>query len=83
MRASIIANGLEGFVTGDSVCPDRYLNTTEGESSRSTVQISQKQENLEYITWMKTDKFLQSWMLSSMVDSVLVMVINCESSLEL
>ena len=58
MRTSIIANGLEGFITGNNVCPDHYLNTTEGESSRSTVQISQKQENPEYIAWMKTNKLL-------------------------
>ncbi|KAH9736625.1 retrovirus-related pol polyprotein from transposon RE1 [Citrus sinensis] len=83
VRASIIANGLEGFVTGDSICPDRYLNLTEGESSSSAMLISQRQENPEYIVWMKTDKLLQSWMLSSMVDNVLIMVINCESSLEL
>ncbi|KAL9411155.1 hypothetical protein AB3S75_044862 [Citrus x aurantiifolia] len=63
VRASIIANGLEGFVTGDSICPDRYLNSTEGESSSSAVLISQRQENPEYIVWMKTDKLLQSWML--------------------
>ena len=83
VRASIIANGLEGFVTGDSVCPDRYLNLIEGEPSSSAVLISQRQENPEYIVWMKTDKLLQSWMLSSMVDNVLIMVINCESLLEL
>ena len=32
---------------------------------------------------MKIDKLLQSWMFSSMVDNVLIMVINCETSLEL
>lgn len=40
-------------------------------------------ENPEFIAWKKTDKMLQSWMFSSMVDNVLVMVISCETSQEL
>ncbi|KAL9414845.1 hypothetical protein AB3S75_043161 [Citrus x aurantiifolia] len=83
VRTSIIANGLESFINGESVCPERYLTDSIQELQRSGAGTSQKQENPEYILWMKTDKLLQSWMLSSMVDNVLIMVINCETSLEL
>lgn len=89
VRATIIANGLERFINGNSVCLERYLTELKGElrrsgvQSRSGAQSSQRQENPEYITRMKTDKLLQSWMLSSMVDNVLIMVIQCEASLEL
>ena len=83
VRTSIIANGLESFINGENVCPEHYLTESTQELRRSGAEASQKQENPDYALWMKTDKLLQSWMLSSMVDNVLIMVINCETSLEL
>ncbi|KAH9689176.1 retrovirus-related pol polyprotein from transposon RE1 [Citrus sinensis] len=83
VRTSIIANGLESFINGENLCPERYLTGSTQELRRSGAEASQKQENPDYALWMKTDKLLQSWMLSSMVDNVLIMVINCETSLEL
>ena len=83
VRISIIANGLESFINGENVCPERYLTESTQELGRSGAEASQKQKNPDYALWMKTDKLLQSWMLSSMVDNVLIMVINCETSLEL
>ncbi|KAH9686754.1 Disease resistance protein [Citrus sinensis] len=40
---------------------------------RSEAQSSSRRENPDYIDWKKTDKLLQSWMLSSMADNVLIM----------
>lgn len=78
-----MANGLEGFINGNSVCPERYIIESTEESSRFGAQVLQRQENPEYITWTKTDKLLLSWMLSSIVDNVLIMVTYCETLLAL
>lgn len=83
VRASIIANGLEGFINGDSQCPNRFLTETEGESSSIEARRSNRRETPNFVDWKKTDKLLQSWMLSSMVDNELIMVVDCDSSLEL
>ena len=83
IRASIIANGLEGFINGESQCPDRFLSSYKSAVSRSEAQSSSRRENPDYIEWKKIDKLLQSRMLSSMVDNVLSMVMDCDTSLEL
>lgn len=49
-----MANCLEGFINGSSVCLERYLTKS------TEAQVLQRQENLECITWMKTDKLLLS-----------------------
>lgn len=38
VRASIIANGLEGFINGDNVCPNLFLIVSTRESSRYRAQ---------------------------------------------
>ena len=81
IQASIIANGLEGFINGDRTY--RFLSSYENAASRSETQSSSRRENPNYIDWKKTDKLLQSWMLSSMVDNVLIMVVDCDTSLEI
>ena len=82
VRASIIANSLEGFINGDSQCPNRLLTEAEGESSSTEARRSNRRETPNFVDWKKTDKLLQSWMLSSMVDNVLIMVVDCDSSRE-
>lgn len=59
------------------------LIESDEESNRSEIIPARQTENPEYVAWKKTDKMLQSWMFSSMVDNVLIMVINCETSQEL
>ena len=34
IRASITANGLDGFINGESLCPDRFLSSYENAVSR-------------------------------------------------
>ena len=53
VRTSIMANGLGGFINGNNVCPTRFLTESEGESSGSGIPAIQRQENPDYITWMK------------------------------
>ena len=83
IQASIIANGLEGLINGESPCPDHFLSSYENAASRSKAPSSSRRENSDYIDWKKNDKLLQSWMLSSMVDNVLIMVVYCDTSLEI
>ena len=49
VRASIIANSLEGFINGDSQCPNRFLTETEGESSSIEARRSNRRETPNYI----------------------------------
>ncbi|KAH9661600.1 retrovirus-related pol polyprotein from transposon RE1 [Citrus sinensis] len=79
VRTSIIANGLESFINGENVCPERYLVESTQESRRSGAEASQKQENPDYALWMKTDKLLQSWMLSSMLWEMLAEIFMSQS----
>ncbi|KAL9437330.1 hypothetical protein AB3S75_023233 [Citrus x aurantiifolia] len=58
VRASIIANGLEGFINGDSQCPNRFLTETEGESSSIEARRSNHRETPNFVDWKKTDKLL-------------------------
>ncbi|KAH9754624.1 retrovirus-related pol polyprotein from transposon RE1 [Citrus sinensis] len=67
IQASIIANGLEGFINGESPCPYRFLSSYENAASRSEAPSSSRRENSDYIDWKKAEKLLQSWMLSSMI----------------
>lgn len=80
--ASITENGVEGCFNGDKPCSSQFLHESNAEFIRSDITTT-RTENPEYITWKKTDKLLQSWMFSSMIESVLIMVINCETSQEL
>lgn len=81
--ASIIGNGLEGFINGETPCSEQFLSRSTEESSRSGGTTVRPTENPEFIAWKQTDKMLQSWMFSSMVDNVLIMMISCETSQEL
>ena len=47
--ASITANGLDGFINGESLCPDRFLPSYENAVSRSEAQSSSRRENPDYI----------------------------------
>ena len=78
--ASIIGNGLEGFINRDNPCPTQFLSESMAESSRSSAIAVRQTENSEYTEWKKTDKLLQSWLFSSMMNNVLIMVISCEAS---
>ena len=81
--ASIIRNGLEGLINGGNPCPAQFLSESMAESSRSSVIAVRQIKNPEYIQWKKTNKLLQSWLFSSMMDNMLIMVISCETSQDL
>ncbi|KAK9181029.1 hypothetical protein WN944_024166 [Citrus x changshan-huyou] len=72
--ASIIRNGLEGLINGGNPCPAQFLSESMAESSRSSVIAVRQIKNPEYIQWKKTNKLLQSWLFSSMMDNMLIMI---------
>ena len=43
--ASIIGNGLEGFINGDNPCPAQFLSESMAESSRSSAMAVRQTEN--------------------------------------
>ena len=63
--ASVKGNSLEGFINGDLKCPEQFLPfTSTGEASTSNASES-RSTNPDFITWMKTNQLILSWMLSS------------------
>lgn len=81
--AFIIGNALKGFINGDKPYPAQFLSKSSEKSSRSSAVAIRQTKNLEYIMWKKPDKLFQSWLLSSMMDNVLIMVVSCETSQDL
>lgn len=72
--SSIRANKLEGFTDGSHVCPPRFF-TSPG-SNQTTITTP----NLEYQIWKKQDHILLSWLLSSLGEGVLGIVVDCSTS---
>ncbi|KAL9447356.1 hypothetical protein AB3S75_014926 [Citrus x aurantiifolia] len=75
--ASIRSNRLEDFVTGAKSVPDKCLLLTEADGS------TQQIENPEYQIWRSQDQTLLGWLLSSLSEGILSLVINCESSFDI
>ncbi|KAH9801351.1 retrovirus-related pol polyprotein from transposon RE1 [Citrus sinensis] len=64
--ASIQGNGLEGYIDGSITAP--YSD--------------QRIPNSEFVIWKRTDQQLLGWLLSSMTESVLGIVLGCKTSFE-
>ncbi|KAH9785453.1 retrovirus-related pol polyprotein from transposon RE1 [Citrus sinensis] len=64
--ASIQGNGLEGYIDGSITAP--YTD--------------QRILNSEFVIWKRTDQQLLGWLLSSMTESVLGIVLGCKTSFE-
>lgn len=74
--SSIRANELAGFVDGSQVCPPRFfMNPGPNGTTINT-------PNLEYQVWNKQDHILLSWLLSSLSEGILGMVVDCSTSCE-
>ncbi|KAK9200295.1 hypothetical protein WN944_015492 [Citrus x changshan-huyou] len=72
--ALIRGNRLEDFVTGA-----RSVRLLLTEADGSTQQV----ENPEYQIWRSQDQTLLGWLLSSLSEGILSLVINCESSFDI
>ena len=72
--ASIRGNRLEDFITGIKSAPEESILLAGVDGS------TQRIENLEYQIWRSQDQILLSWLLSTLSEGILSLVINCESS---
>lgn len=72
--SSIRANKLEVFTYGSHVCPPRFFTSTG--SNQTTITTP----NLEYQIWKKQEHILLSWLLSSLSEWVLGIVVDCSTS---
>ena len=69
------AYDLEAFLLGTKSKPNEVIV----DSSNPTVSIN----NLEYVSWMRIDQFVMSWLLSSVSEQMLSHVIHCQSLVEI
>ncbi|KAH9722711.1 Disease resistance-like protein DSC1 [Citrus sinensis] len=72
--ASIRGNRLEDFITGIKSAPEESILLAGVDGS------TQRIENPEYQIWRSQDQILLSWLLSTLSEGILSLVINCESS---
>ena len=73
---TIRGNRLEDFISGNQIIPGQYISNTIVDES------VQKIENPAYINWRAQDQTLLGWILSSISESILNIVLNCENSFE-
>ncbi|KAH9803128.1 G-type lectin S-receptor-like serine/threonine-protein kinase [Citrus sinensis] len=74
--ASIRGNRLEGFINGTKPAPEEQFTQVGADGS------IQKIDNPEYQNWRSQDQTLFGWMLSSISEGTLNLVINCGSSFD-
>ena len=74
--ASIRGNRLEGFINGTKPAPEEQFTQVGADGS------IQKIDNPEYQNWRSQDQTLLGWMLSSISEGTLNLVINCGSSFD-
>ncbi|KAH9659793.1 Receptor-like protein 13 [Citrus sinensis] len=74
--ASIRGNRLEGFINGTKPAPEEQFTQV------GAYGYIQKIDNPEYQNWRSQDQTLLGWMLSSISEGTLNLVINCGSSFD-
>ena len=79
---SIKGNGLEDFINGNKVCPEKFFSATGFVAGFSTGTENQE-INSAYTMWIKTDQLILSWMLLSIQPNLLTTVIHCSTGKEL
>ncbi|PON77881.1 hypothetical protein PanWU01x14_022350, partial [Parasponia andersonii] len=83
---TVQAHDLEGFLLGTRVCPAQYISLQDGEgtsnaanSSFGTMATPAQRLNLEYVSWIRTNQALMSWLLASNTKAMLRHVVRCTS----
>lgn len=74
VTASIKGNRLESFINGTSKITDTYITIRTEEGANQIIS------NPEFIAWSAKDQMLLGWMLSSMTESILSLVMNWHTS---
>ncbi|KAK6150976.1 hypothetical protein DH2020_015908 [Rehmannia glutinosa] len=72
--ATATAYGFEEFLFGSASSPSQFI-VDDSSGKKAT--------NPEYVIWLRKDKFLFSWMLNSISDSMLGYVNRCSTSCEI
>ncbi|CAA0841034.1 cysteine-rich RLK (RECEPTOR-like protein kinase) 8, partial [Striga hermonthica] len=65
--------GLEGFILGTSIPPEKFTTDENGNQSINPL----------YISWQKQDQLLVSWVLSSLTEEILINTIGLNTSSEI
>ena len=73
---TIRGNRLEDFISGNQIIPEQYISNTVADGS------VQRITNPAYINWRAQDQTLLGWILSSISECILNIVLNCENSFE-
>ena len=76
MLPSIRGNNLESLINGAKLVPTKFLVQVEEDQTVTTV------ENSKYVQWLRQDQLLLSWLLSTMTESVLSIVVRYTTSFE-
>ncbi|CAA0820292.1 Unknown protein, partial [Striga hermonthica] len=69
--SAIIGYGLENFIAADSHPPERFIST-DGTTPPTL--------NPAYATWLRQDQLLLSWLLSSLSENLLIMMVGKNTS---
>lgn len=76
--AAIRGYGLEGFITGTSEIPPEFISE-QGKEKDTIVKVP----NPEYTIWLRQDSILSSWILSSLTENILTLMVGLETSSEI
>ncbi|KAK6119364.1 hypothetical protein DH2020_046895 [Rehmannia glutinosa] len=71
---AIVGYGLEGFISSQNTPPARLI-TSENTSQTSL--------NPDFVTWLRQDQLLASWLLSSLTENLLILMVGKNSSREI
>ncbi|KAK6122801.1 hypothetical protein DH2020_043463 [Rehmannia glutinosa] len=74
VHTAIKGYGLEGFITGAAKAPASFIMDSETQ---------EKVINPEFLLWQRQDHILASWILSSLSENILVLMVGLSSSNEI
>ncbi|KAH9725329.1 retrovirus-related pol polyprotein from transposon RE1 [Citrus sinensis] len=74
---AIRGNGLENFIDGTSVCPEKFLVDADAENNFIA------SANPAYALWRRQDQLLLSWLLSTISENIITALTHCTTSQEL
>ncbi|CAA0838564.1 Unknown protein [Striga hermonthica] len=71
--SAIVGYGLKNFIAADSIPPPRFLSSGSGDPPTL---------DLEFATWVRQDQLLMLWLLSSLSENLLIMMVGKTTSRE-
>ncbi|KAF7844239.1 retrovirus-related Pol polyprotein from transposon TNT 1-94 [Senna tora] len=71
IMAALVGHGLENFIAGSEYVPEHFATIED----RTAKKVSE-----EYLSWMKQDQLIVSWLTSTMSESMGTKVLDCKHS---